>query len=73
MGNIELLKSNNQGLTNEEEIKRLNIAVNGLMIFVLERFSVTQELTSKELLEQLENSVNRQLLKESESFRSLFI
>ncbi len=73
MGNIELLKSNNQGLTNEEEIKRLNIVVNGLMVFILEKISTLQGISHKEVLEQLEKSVNRQLDKEPESFRSMFV
>lgn len=62
----------NDNLTTEQELKRVNVVLKGVIIYVLERMSELDNKDFQTVLSELKMSVNRQLDKEDDDFKNLF-
>ncbi|MBN2281296.1 MAG: hypothetical protein JXQ65_12020 [Candidatus Marinimicrobia bacterium] len=67
-----LINPNNNDLTTEQELKRVNVVLKGVIIYVLERMSELDNKDFQTVLSELNLSVNRQLDKEDDDFKNLF-
>ena len=66
------INPNNDNLTTEQELKRVNVVLKGVIIYVLERMSELDNKDFQTVLSELKMSVNRQLDKEDDDFKNLF-
>ena len=66
------INPNNKDLTQEQELRRLNVVVKGMVIFILTELSSVNEIDHKTLLNRLNNSIKHQMNKEDDDFKNLF-
>jgi hypothetical protein len=64
--------NNNNNLTTEQELKRVNVVLNGLINYILERMTEIDNKSSDQVISELKLAVNRQLKKEDKEFQDLF-
>jgi hypothetical protein len=67
-----LINPNNDDLTIEQELKRVNVVLKGVIIYILERMSELDNKDFQIVLSELKMSINRQLDKEDDEFKNLF-
>lgn len=67
-----LINPNNDDLTTEQELKRVNVVLKGVIIYILERMSELDNKDFQTVLSELKMSINRQLDKEYDEFKNLF-
>jgi hypothetical protein len=67
-----LINPNNKDLTTEQELKRINVVLKGLIVYTLEKMSELDKKSFDDVLSELLKPVKKQLKKEDKSFRDLF-